>query len=162
MRWSKYIGYLLLVVLLQVLLFDQLHIAGWGFPMVYVVFLMNLPIRIPRWAEMLIGATVGLVFDIVNSSLGVNMAACVAFSFFRPILLHKMVLDLERVKDDVCGQTIGKIEYVKCLTLLTLMHHLMVYFLEAWSLQNGVILLLQTLISSVITILIILIYDIFK
>jgi hypothetical protein len=73
-----------------------------------------------------------------------------------------MVLDLERVKDEVCGQTIGKIEYVKCLTLLTLMHHLMVYFLEAWSLQNGVILLLQTLISSVITILIILIYDIFK
>lgn len=162
MRWSKYILYLLLIVLLQVLLFDHLQIAGWGLPMIYVLFLMNLPIQVPRWAEMLVGASVGLVFDIWNSSLGVNMAGCIAFSYLRPILLDKMVLNLERVKGEIYGRSVGRIEYAKCLALLTTMHHLMVFTLEAWSLQNWWIILLQTLISSIMTILIILAYDLFK
>ena len=84
MEWIKQIVQALVIVLLQVLLFDHLQIVGWGFPMVYVMILMNLPVQIPRWLEMLIGAVVGLVFDVWCSSLGVNMAACIAFSFLRP------------------------------------------------------------------------------
>ena len=83
MEWIRQIGRAILVVLLQVLLFNHLQIGGWGFPMVYVLILMNLPVQIPRWAEMLIGVAVGLIFDVWNSSLGVHMAACIAFSFFR-------------------------------------------------------------------------------
>ena len=159
MEWIRQIVRLLVVVLLQVLLFDHLQIAGWGLPLVYVLFLMNLPIQIPRWAEMLIGAMVGLVFDLWNSSLGVNMAACIAFSFLRPVLLVNLVQDIERVKGGVCGRAIGKIEYVKSLVVLTLIHHLLVFSLEAWSWSNWWMVLVQTLISSVLTIAILLGYD---
>lgn len=152
----------LVIVLLQVLLFDHLQIAGWGFPMVYVLILMNLPVQIPRWAEMLTGAIVGLVFDLWNSSLGVNMAACIAFGFLRPILLGNVVQDLERVKGEVCSNSIGRIEYLKCLVFLVLLHHFFVFALEAWSWNNWLMVLIQTLISSVLTILIIVGYDIFK
>lgn len=162
MEWIKQIVQSLVVVLLQVLLFDHLQIAGWGFPMVYVLVLMNMPVQIPRWAEMLIGAAVGLVFDVWNSSLGVNMAACIAFSFLRPILLGNLVQDLERVKGEVCSNSIGRIEYLKCLVFLVLLHHLLVFALEAWSWNNWWIVLIQTLISSVLSILIIIGYDIFK
>jgi rod shape-determining protein MreD len=162
MGWSKQIVQALLIVLLQVLLFDHLQIAGWGVPMVYVLVLMNLPVQIPRWAEMLIGAVVGLIFDVWNSSLGVNMAACIAFSFLRPILLGNVVQDLERVKGEVCSNSIGRIEYLKCLVFLVLLHHFFVFALEAWSWNNWLMVLIQTLISSVLTILIIVGYDIFK
>jgi hypothetical protein len=43
-----------------------------------------------------------------------------------------------------------------------LIHHLMVFALEAWSWNNWWIVLVQTLISSVLTILIILGYDILR
>ena len=162
MEWIRQIVRLVVVVLLQVLLFDHLQIAGWGLPMVYVLFLMNLPVQVPRWAEMLIGAIVGLVFDIWHSSLGVNMAACVAFCYLRPILLGNLIQDLERVKGEVCGASIGRIEYVKCLAILTVVHHLLVFSLESWNCHNWWIVLLQTLLSSVLTILIIMGYDIFK
>ena len=162
MEWIKQIGRALVIVLLQVLLFDHLQIAGWGFPMVYVLILMNLPVQIPRWLEMLIGAVVGLVFDIWSSSLGVNMAACIAFSFLRPILLGNVLQDMERVKGEVCSRSIGRIEYAKCLVFLVLIHHLMVFALEAWSWNNWWMVLVQTLISSVLTILIILGYDILR
>ena len=162
MEWIKQIVRLVVVVLLQVLLFDHLQIAGWGLPMVYVLFLMNLPVQVPRWAEMLIGAIVGVVFDVWHSSLGVNMAACVAFCYLRPILLGNLIQDLERVKGEVCSASIGSIEYVKSLAILTVVHHLLVFSLESWSWHNWWIVLLQTLLSSVLTILIIMGYDIFK
>ena len=162
MEWIKQIVQALVIVLLQVLLFDHLQIGGWGFPMVYVMILMNLPVQIPRWLEMLIGAVVGLVFDVWCSSLGVNMAACIAFSFLRPILLGNVLQDVERVKGEVCSRSIGRIEYVKCLVFLVLTHHLMVFALEAWSWSNWWMVLVQTLISSVVTILIIVGYDILK
>ena len=162
MEWIRQIVRLVVVVLLQVLLFNHLQIAGWGLPMVYVLFLMNLPVQVPRWAEMLIGAIVGLVFDIWHSSLGVNMAACVAFCYLRPILLGNLIQDLERVKGEVCSASIGRIEYVKCMSILTVVHHLLVFSLESWSWHNWWIVLLQTSLSSVLTILIIMGYDIFK
>ena len=162
MEWIRQIVRLVVVVLLQVLLFDHLQIAGWGLPMVYVLFLMNLPVQVQRWAEMLIGAIVGLVFDVWHSSLGVNMAACVAFCYLRPILLGNLIQDLERVKGEVCSATIGRMEYVRCLAILTVVHHLLVFSLESWSWHNWWIVLLQTLLSSVLTILIIMGYDIFK
>ena len=162
MEWIRQIVQLVVVVLLQVLLFDHLQIAGWGLPMVYVLFLMNLPVHVPRWVEMLIGAIVGLVFDVWHSSLGVNMAACVAFSYLRPIILGNLIQDLERVKGEVCSASIGRIEYVKCMSILTVVHHLLVFSLESWSWYNWWIVLLQTLLSSVLTILIIMGYDILK
>ena len=111
---------------------------------------------------MLIGAVVGLVFDVWHSSIGVNMAACVAFSFLRPILLGNLTQDLERVKGEIYSASIGRIEYVKCLSILIVVHHLMVFTLEAWSWHNWWMVLVQTLISSTLTILIIMGYDIFR
>ena len=162
MEWIKQIWRLLILVLLQVLLFDHLQIAGWGFPMVYVLFLMNLPIQIPRWAEMLIGGALGLFFDLWNSTLGVHIAACVTFSYFRPILLSRFTQDVERVKGQICSQSIGRVEYIKCIAILTVIHHLMVFALEMWSWSNWWMVIVQTLISSILTILIIIAYDIFR
>jgi hypothetical protein len=90
------------------------------------------------------------------------MAACIAFSFLRPVLLANLVQDIERVKGEICGSTIGKIEYVKCLVVLTMVHHFLVFALEAWSWSNWWMVLLQTLISSILTIAIILGYDALK
>ena len=58
------IGRLLLIFALQVLLFDHLHIGSWGLVMMYILFLINLPARIPRWAEMIIGFMVGMMMDV--------------------------------------------------------------------------------------------------
>lgn len=162
MTWSRQIVRAIVIVLLQVLLFNHLQIAGWGFPMVYVLILMNLPANTPRWAEMLIGAVLGLIFDVFNTSLGVNMAACVAFTFIRPIILAHLVQDLERVKGEVYIRSIGTIEYIRTLVFLTVLHHLMVFSLEAWSLHNWWMVIVQTLLSSLMTLTIIIGYNIVK
>ena len=75
MNIIKEIGRLILVFALQILLFDHLHIGTWGVAMVYILFLINLPVRLPRWAEMLIGFGVGMLIDIWHSTLGIHIAS---------------------------------------------------------------------------------------
>lgn len=159
MAWMRGILQYVLIVALQVLLFDHMHLAIWGFPMVYVLFLLNLSPRLPRWAELLVGAGVGLTMDIWYSSMGVHMAACVAVAFVRPILLSNIVQDIERITENVTGKAIGIAEYVKAAVILVIMHHFIVFTLEAWDLSQWWVILLQTIISSVMTLMIIIGYD---
>lgn len=159
MEWLRQIGRLALLLALQVLLFNRLQIAGYCFPMVYILFLFNLPSRLPRWGEMLIGFAVGLLMDIWFNSLGVHIAACTAITFLRPLLLNNLVQEMERVNGEVCSLSIGRIEYIKCVVILTIIHHFIVFSLEAWSLQNWWIVLLQTIGSSLMTLIVVLGYD---
>ena len=162
MEWIKYILKAIFIIVLQVLVFDRLHIQAWGYPMVYVLLLLTLPTQLPRWVEMLIGMLVGLIIDICNNSLGVHMAACVALSFCRPILLRKSSQDIERIKGEISSLNIGMVEYMKCALILVVMHHFMVFMLEAWSFQNWWMIILQTLLSSILTLLVILGYEIIR
>ena len=159
MKFLQEIGRLLLIFVLQVLLFDHLHIGSWGLVMMYILFLINLPIRIPRWAEMLIGLLVGIMMDVWHSSLGIHIAACVALSFVRPLLLNNAIQDIERIKDNISVQTIGRIEYTKCAVVLTVLHHFIVFSLETLNIQFWWIVILQTLISSAMTLCVILGYE---
>ena len=162
MNIIKEIGRLLLVLALQVLLFDHLHAGSMGVLMMYILFLINLPARTPRWAEMLIGFGVGMVMDVWHSSLGIHIAACVALTFVRPILLTNATQDVERIKDNVSIQNIGRAEYTKCAVLLTVLHHFIVFSLEMWNMHLWWMVLLQTLISSVMTLCVILGYEYLK
>ena len=156
------IGRLLLIFALQVLLFDHLHIGSWGLVMMYILFLINLPARIPRRAEMIIGFMVGMMMDVWHASLGIHIAACVALTFVRPLLLNNTVQDVERIKDNLSSQNIGRAEYIKCAVILTVLHHFIVFSLETWNIQFWWMVLLQTLISSVMTLVIILGYEYLK
>ena len=162
MNIIKEIGRLLLVFALQVLLFDHLHIGSLGIVMMYILFLINLPTRTPRWAEMLIGVGVGMMMDTWHSSLGIHMAACVALTFVRPILLTNAIQDIERIKDNLSIQNIGPAEYTKCAVLLTVLHHFIVLSLEMWSIHMWWMVLLQTLVSSAMTLCVILGYEYLK
>ena len=162
MEWIKYILEAIFIIVLLVLVFDQLHIQAWGYPMVYVLLLLILPTQLPRWIEMLIGAVVGLIIDVCNNSLGVHMAACVAISFWRPILLKKSSQDIERIKGEISSLNIGMVEYMKCALIMVMTHHFMVFMLEAWSFHNWWMIILQTLLSSILTLLVILGYEIIR
>ena len=130
--------------------------------MIYILFLINLPVRTPRWAEMLIGFGVGMLMDIWHSSLGIHIAACVALTFVRPILLTNTIQDVERINDNLSIQNIGRADYTKCAVLLTILHHFIVLSLEMWNIHLWWMVLLQTLISSAMTLCIILGYEYLK
>ena len=159
MEWTKQIGRYFLVMLLQVLLFDQLQLLGVCHPYIYILCLLMMPITLPHSADMVIGAVVGLIMDIFCNSLGVHTASCIFIMFIRPYLIGAIVNDKDRLNEQITLRTLGMEALLKYVVILVLAHHLMVFLLAAWSWSHIGFVLMETIVSSLITISIIIGYN---
>jgi len=162
MEWTKQIGRYIVVMLLQVLLFDQLQLWGVCHPYIYILCLLMMPITLPHSVDMIIGAGVGLMMDICCNSLGVHMAACILLMFIRPYLIGAIVNDKDRLNEQLTLRTLGMEALIKYVVIMVLIHHLTVFSLAAWSWAHIGFVLLETLVSSILTMCIILGYNILK
>ena len=160
MEWSKQLFRYVVVMILQVLLFDQLQLWGACHPYIYVLCLLMMPITLPHSASMIIGAAAGLVMDVFCNSLGVHMAACILLMFIRPYLIGAIVNDKDRLNEQISSRAIGTEALIKYVVIGVLIHHLTVFSLAAWSFSHIWFVLLETLVSSIVTILIIIGYNV--
>ncbi len=140
------------LLLLQILLINNLQFFGLCNPAIYVLCLIALPVSLPRWAELLIGFFTGLLMDIFCNTLGIHAAACTLVSYIRPLLIKGLVADNDRLIGTPTGATMGFTTYLKFVTLLVVIHHTTLFSLEAFSLHNWWITLLQIIFSSAISI----------
>ena len=162
MDWSKQFVRYIIVMLLQVLLFDQLQLWGVCHPYIYILCLLMMPINLPNIVEMLVGALVGLVMDVFCNSLGVHMAACILIMFIRPYLVGSIVNDKDRLKEQMSLRAIGMEQLFRYVLTMVLIHHLTVFLLAAWSWQHMGFVLLETIVSGIITTVVIIGYNILK
>ena len=159
MDLTKQIGRYIIVMILQVLLFDQLQLWGACHPYIYVMCLLMMPITISHSLSMIIGACAGIVMDMFCNSLGVHTAACILIMFIRPYLLGVIVNDKDRLNEQISLRSIGMEALIKYVVILVLVHHLTVFSLAAWSWSHMGFVLLETIVSSILTILIIIGYN---
>ncbi len=162
MDWSKQIGRYILVMMLQVLLFDQLQLWGVCHPYIYILCLLMMPITLPHNAEMVIGAVVGLIMDVFCNSLGIHTASCILLMFIRPYLIGAVVNDKDRLNEQISLRSIGMEALIKYVAIMVVVHHLTVFMLAAWSWHHLGFVLLETVVSSAITILVIIAYNLLK
>jgi rod shape-determining protein MreD len=162
MDWTKQIGRYVVVMLLQVLLFDQLQLLGICHPYIYILCLLMMPITLPHSADMIIGAVAGLIMDIFCNSLGIHMASCILIMFIRPYLIGSIVNDKDRLNEQISLRAIGLEALLKYVIILVLLHHLTLFSLAAWSWHHIGFVLLETIVSSAITIAVIIGYNILR
>ena len=162
MDWTKQIGRYVLVMVLQVLLFNQLQVWGVCHPYIYVLCLLMMPITLPHSMDMLIGAVVGLVMDVFCNSMGIHTAACILLMFIRPYLLGVIVNDKDRLNEQISLRAVGMEAFAKYVVILVLMHHMTVFLLAAWSWTHIGFVLMETLVSSIFTISLIIGYNMLK
>jgi rod shape-determining protein MreD len=142
-----------LLVLLQALVLDHLDLAhGWVVPYLYVLFLLMLPLELPDWATLLVGAITGLVMDLFTSTPGMHTSACVVMAYVRIWMLR-----LLRPRDGYeFGRraTIGDMGIAWWLTfagVLILVHHLWLFFVEVYRFSDLGRTFLRALISALFT-----------
>ena len=162
MDWTKQIGRYVVIMLLQVLLFDQLQLWGVCHPYIYVLCLLMMPITLPHSADMLIGAAAGLIMDIFCNSLGIHTAGCILIMFIRPYLLGAIVNDKDRLNEQISLHTVGMEALIKYVVILVVLHHFVIFSLAAWSWCHLGFVLMETIVSSIITIAIIMGYNILR
>lgn len=80
------IGWFVGLVLLQVLILNNVHIAGYATPFLYIYLILKFNSEISRNTLMVWAFFLGLTVDIFSDTPGMNAAATVWLAFLRPTL----------------------------------------------------------------------------
>ena len=154
----------ILLLVLQLLVFDNLNFGSYIHLHIYVLFILLLPFDTPQWRLMIDGFLIGLAVDVFNGTPGLNAAATVFLAFMRPFIIGITTRksDLEG-KNEPSITEMGLSWFAVYGLLLILMHNLVLFWLEAFSIKLLGIIILETLLSSLVSLLtIILIIYLFK
>ena len=142
------------LVLLQVLLLNNIEIAGVINSFLYVYLIIALPIHTNRISLIFTGFFLGLVIDAFSNTWGIHAMATTLIAFLRPYIFSIVSTQEELDKVMPRFRTMG-VNYVKYVVLMVFIHHLALFSFEAFSFQYFGVVVLKTLVSLVITILLI-------
>jgi len=139
--------------LLQIFFFDNLTISIYLCPLVYVVFVLLLPLELPPAVVLLGGLASGLAMDWTMGTVGINTAATVLVAFLRPYVLHMLCRRDDAREEGVPSvERLGKAVFLNYLAVLVLIHHAAFFAMEALSGQYALQTILRTIVSGLVTI----------
>lgn len=148
--------FLVLVFLQGVILTDVNLWQGMAIPYLYVLFLLMLPINLPKWTELIIGLICGLAIDMFTNTLGIHASACVLLAFVRPLLLKAIApRDGYEFGQRPTISDLGTSWYFKYAFVLVFIHHLWLFYLEVYSFSGFFTTLLRVILSSLFTFLLV-------
>lgn len=142
----------LLLVLLQVVVFNHIQWSGYVNPYVYILFILLLPVETPKWLLLVAGFLCGLTIDMFGDTGGLHAAATVALAFCRPGIL-RLLSPRDGYDADmrIAPQTLGLKWFITYLAILTAIHHLVLFYLEVFRFDEFFITFLKSLLNVVIS-----------
>ncbi|MEL6534435.1 MAG: Rod shape-determining protein MreD [Bacteroidota bacterium] len=142
----------LLYVVTQAYLGSQLVLFDTAFTFLYIGFLLMLPFEVGPITLMVVGFFMGLGVDVFSDTLGINAVASTVMMFIRPgvvnILMPQGGLESGAVPS---LRMMGLGWYLRYTLSLIFVHHLVLFFLEAFTFRYFLQTISQVLASSVIT-----------
>jgi rod shape-determining protein MreD len=150
--WINYTIMFISLVLIQVLLLNYIQFSGFINPYIYVLFVLLLPVSTPRYAVVLLGFFMGLVIDIFSNTLGMHAAATTFMAFARPVVMN-VISAREMDKSDYPGlQQYGFLWFLYYAGILVFMHHVIFFYIEAFTFTNFIHTFIRCFLSSLFSI----------
>ncbi len=140
--------WMLLLVMAQVLIFNNIEFSGFVNPYIYVLFILLLPFETPKALLIFLGFVLGLSIDLFTGTPGVHSSATIFTAFARP-----SVLGIFAPRDGYQSRTTPRVVYyglqwfVKYSAVLVILHHLVLFYLEVFSFDHFFGTLLRALLS---------------
>lgn len=150
------------LILLQVFVLDNIQFMGYINPMIYVLFILSLPVRFPKWALLILAFIMGLIIDVFSNTAGMHSFALVFAAFLRTPVINIFTSLDEGANPTPSFHTFGVSAYVKYVVILVLIHHFILFFIESFSFLHLTLLIPKIIFSSTVTILLILGLQSFK
>ena len=148
-----------ILVSIQILILNNIQFNGYINPFVYILFILLLPPKMPKAIVLILAFIMGFTIDIFSDSYGIHSSATILLAFLRP-----KVLSLVSVKGGEDLESIGIKQlrinrFFTYSSILCLIHHFTLFFLEAFRLNEFFDTFLRALYSSVISISMILLIE---
>ena len=146
------IGRFLLLMLLQVLVFNNIYLGGYINPCIYLLFIAMLPTTTGRIPMMLMAFFAGLCIDLSTNMIGFHTFACTAVGFLRGVWLDKIIIrDNDEGVETPSLFSVSYQQFSVYLFLLLLVFYIVYYVMLVFSLRDIFSILLSALLSTVVT-----------
>ena len=152
---AKYGIMFVVLVLAQVLLFNQVHFRGYLTPFIYILFVMLLPVSTPRYLLLITGFLIGLAVDIFSNSLGMHAAATTLIAFVRPWII-RAISNRDEDRLEYPGLKQNTLTWFLYYTIfMVFSHHLVLFYLEFFTFTNFLVTLFRVILSTLFSVIII-------
>lgn len=151
-RTLPYIALFAATMLLQVFLFDNLSISVYLNPLIYMVFIVLLPLDTPPVVLLGAGLLTGVAMDAAMGTAGINTIATLPVAFARPMLLNLLCgRDSIREGGVPSSERLGRRKFIDYLVIVILLHHTLFFLLEALSWEHLLHTVIRIVVSSLVT-----------
>ncbi|MCF8366602.1 MAG: rod shape-determining protein MreD [Bacteroidales bacterium] len=152
----------IVLLLLQVLVFNNVDFNSYVYPAFYVYFILLLPFETAGWLLLLSSFLMGLSVDFFTNSLGINAAASTFTAFLRPALFKLLKSKKEYVPGITPGiKDLGFRWFFAYALILIFAHHSVLFFLEIFNFNDALQTIHRIIASSVATIILVLLTQAF-
>ncbi|MBR3794018.1 MAG: rod shape-determining protein MreD [Alistipes sp.] len=148
-----YIAAFVVLVLLQIFLIDNIALSVYFHPLVYVAFVIMLPLDMkPVWV-LLCSTLMGLTIDTLTGMAGINVMATAAVGFLRPALLHAAVGRSTDAADTIPAlHRLSTKHLAWFIVLVVVLHSVIYFFMESLSLSNALHTFVRLVVSDIVAI----------
>lgn len=145
---------LLFVVLVaaQVIIFNHLFLFNVALPLVFIYFIIKLPVTLGLNWMMSLSFLMGLTIDIFSDTQGMNALTCTIFATLKkPVLRLYFPREEDLTYPEPSIRSLGLGVFMKYLINMVVIYSFLYFTIESFSLFNPLRLLLRIVGSSVLT-----------
>ena len=151
-----------LLVFLQLFVLNNIQFSGFVNPFLYVMFILLLPFEVAGWLMLGLAFILGMVIDVASATIGYHTIATVFMAYFRFHLL-RFIAPHDGYEPGMSPTipSLGFAWFFKYTSILTLSHHLVLFWVESFRFNDLLPATLRALASSIFTLLLIAVYQTF-
>lgn len=146
----------LVLVSIQVLVLNNVELGGYINPLLYVLFLLTLPVNTPRVLLLVVAMVTGLTIDMFQNTMGMHAAASLVLAYMRPgwlkIIAPRDGYDTEAIPSI---RQFGYRWFLAYSAVLVFVHHFTLFFIEVFRMSEFANTMIRILLSTVVTLLLI-------
>lgn len=134
--WFKTLSFFIILVLVQVLVFNHIHLFGYATPLLYVYFVLPARRGFSKWALLLWAFLLGICVDIFSNTPGLASASMTLIALIQPYLLELFVPrdSPEDLKPSFAS--LGAAKYMFYTFILVFIYCMVFFLLEIFSFFN--------------------------
>ncbi len=144
-------AYMVILIALQVVIFNNINFLGYSNPYIYVLFLILFPINRNKYVYLIYAFILGLAIDFFENTGGVNALASVFVAFMRNLLMQIFFSKSNREEDEHTLSELSTGQWFIYLVVMIFVHHFMVDLFDNFTADNVMLLLKRSAIGGLIT-----------
>lgn len=149
-----YVGAFLALVLLQIFLVDNISLSIYFHPLIYIAFIIMLPLDTkPVWM-VLNSALLGLVIDVMTGMGGLNVIATTATGMLRPYVVNLATGHTTGIDDSTPAlYRMPEKNFRLYIVEMVVLHSAIYFLMESLSLHHIIHTLLRLVVSDIFAVL---------